>query len=1851
MATITALFDVNIDKVAELFVGIATAATTTKYSRDGVTWTAGGALPSSSAWYGLAFGNDIAVAVSSTANTTIGASSVDGINWISRTLPAAGASRGWYGCAFGGGIFVATTGGGATTLAASSTDGLTWSSRTIGSGDWRSVAYGNGTFIAIGYGSQSVQKSTDGITWISGTTLPVSSNWIDITYDSTLNRFVAISATYGTIAAYSNDNGDTWNECTFPTTTTWNSICSNGSGKFVSVSNQASSNYAAYSTDGIIWSGSTLPVAAVWSSVCYGTSPGVFSATSQGSVNAATSTDGINWISQTQANAAFVRAIYAPVTWRTGDSLTINNNAKVTVNTNQTKSWISMAITNGQLYITNSSTTIGNRFVTARLTGAAAQAITPGSGLGSIVVEGNWIEIGTGDTTANQVMTVPFEDYIPCVWVETGSTYEIWLNVSSSYGGTLKTYDQSNSGFTQVSTGQRGKFFVQIPNSVQDQVFILTGSTTVLGSRTITVYNTTGIRIGASISGTGIPAQTTVEQVVNVNTLIVNFASTAAASNVTVTLYNPIISQYTNQIKFGDGVNGNTLYSGQKVRVPNLMLASDTAANLQTATIVNTSAQAGMSFVLTSGGRVSLNKCLFADAYHNFNQAQILSITDVGMQIPPAISEVYDLNINGLGLSLPQRVRAYSTLWIYRDVSNALQNILPMSYITGAVLNNIVSVTNAVYYATAGSLTAPVGHLNISYSNDLTVSNIRCYSLFDHRGFHNAIALTAAVNNSTFTNIESYGCPAISIQQSSNNRFTNILQSESMFNYSWSYNAGTRVTYDPETGENMIPNQKYYFKSRTYFTRDREVYTESREYSSTPFLASGGTTGESIFPDYLTAYCSDNGSALFGWTNRSPVHNNPSYEIHRSTLSGFTIDGSQTGSTTKIFGTNTAAIVTWTHQGNKAQLTSSSAARTFTFSDNKTITVSGTTSINFLTDTDGATVGGGTTDFRVGDTLVITATNQNNGTYTINGVTANVLTVTEDLRSEANSSGFILRAHRSTINKFTVTASVDRTLAFGNNEVITASSGSFINDGYKVGDVITVTGTASNNRIWTISAVAALTLTVLENDMATEAAVSSSATITPVDIQNNTTYYYKLRKYDSASLYSDSAEIEITPTVPQTNKNTCLRGTSFASPWVASNLTVGTASRVSPFQTFLTTAANQIAEALLLTATNNNASLTQPIPTTSGKTYTFSIWICNNATGAIPTVPGQIELGTTTQSFTAIPLWQKISVTHTATSGSTNAVIKITNNTHTLVAIGATFQEGLSTKAYLTTAANPVINVNEVRDISLVRSWCRGYGQAQSHSGIELTLAAAVTGEMWTEIYCSSVKGFTPSNRNKVMNTLASSSHSIILNQSSLNNIFDGFNQVGKGTPQLNGLLYLALSSSSNKFKNFTYDLTGSYMDGFISLNTLSNDNILRYWNISNWRNYIASTSNPIKQASNAFAGLTIENMIMNKSDFQLLNIGSNIILKGMNGANATPANGATAYSLGGTSDGIGIAYTAVYDTIFNELYFTTTTGALSILFNASSKETKPYSLTGVTSTPVFSNDGRLYMQNVGDSIEYTWPHKIIGVSGFTDKAIKMSGVDLGTTTDRLEALKIEYSIKTTGDYSEYKEARITSTGSTLPISMETVPSTGFYLKLKLTVMLGMKYNARGTGKNFIEGETIKGSTSLATASLVRDIITTPGNGGTGTIWISGVTGTFKAGEAIVRASDNDARATNVATNTAYATFPSFTSYVNGFQIYTNIDYSNKYPDDQTTLTLTGLQINSEVRIFLHGTTTELDGIENSTTSFEYKYTYSSGVYVDIVIMSLNYQYYKIENYLLTDTDTSIPIQQIYDRVFDDPNG
>ncbi len=3003
MAVQTSLFNVNIDNVFNQFVCVGPDRRN-QTSQDGETWTAR-TWTTGVNYQSMAFGKNVLVIVASTANTANRIyTNIDGYTApTARTHAALGSNVGWQNVAFGNDTWVAVAGGAATQYTGTSTDSATWTlnSTALTSADYRCVEFAESKFVTCAYNdsgqncSDYARYSSDGVTWSNGSGLP-KGKWTYIAYDATLSRFVAVSqmpvkvnvansstglqfttgtntitrtgnfttdtyfvgckivisgtasndgtytvATVGTTtltvnealsneaantsavmtpiegSAYS-DDGITWTVGS-PTTPiiplNWKSIASSGLGRFVAIANTANNDSAAYSTDGINWTTTTLPIKTTW--LCCGYGNGRFVALAA-SYLAYSDDNGATWkLGPTVGAYNWAEVKWIPIPLHTNDTLTIDRGSTVTVNTDQHAALSGITITNGKLRIENSSTSNAIRFITARTSGILVQAITPSNGLGTIEIAGNWIQIGTGDNSSNQTMTVPYTDYVPCLWVETGvgtNEYEIWLNVSGAYGGSIKHYQD---GLLDVSTGQRGKFFIQTPNATQDKYLTAT-VTTSLGLPIITMSDTTGIYQGASITGMGIPASTVIEEIVDGTTAKINQAVTITVTAQPMKVINPYASQFTNQVVFGDGVNGNKLTNGVKVRIPNIMLTSDTPANLHTS-----SYQLGMSFVMTSGGNLSMDTCLFDEAFHNLNQTQSLTINDVGWHLRPiggagtGITEVYDLNIDGLGCGMPA-VRRFNNanVWQYRDTRDTLSNSLLMNFISNAVINNLVMVVQSPNAVTAGGISAPIGMLNLANSDNLTVSNCRFYSLNTIRAYHHGLCLTAPITNSTFTDIEYYGGPMLSAQLSSGNTFTNLTNSETMFSHSHFYSAGMRVTFDPNTDADMVSGTKYYFKSRTFYTSDRTQYTESRTYSATPFK------GSTYYPDYITAYLNAPQSVTFGWTHRTPMYTAETsplananahnfLEIYRHTSSpvtkdlahkvaGFNVtpsisiptvitwatdlrtltltgisvsasggrtmtfddttktitassgdfaaDGFVIGDKVAITGTSdnnftytitnvattvltisetpvdeaassTAVLVTnkitassgsfitdgyaigdklrirgSLSSSNNATFTisnvtatvinvtetivtqsvyvgdlsiiakyeptpkifftagtgsrnltftgisvTSSDARTFTFggtvalpakavtmsassgrtltftrststiaassgdfrsttgdgfvagdkiyiSDTtynntmpgnyytvatvnalsmvltpasdlltdeglvtpievgtiyairstitcssgdfrittgdgfivgdklyvsgsslndttrnnyltitavaatmitcsgdfvhpegplgtaspvtlstnrlaissgsfvtdgfapgdivevsgsanannnrtftviavaaaalnfieatttqavessgatltvktlpfpkvvyhnaapnrevsfqksvaqaatttrimtfngtaKTITSSGTAPGNFITEgfvigdkvvvtnttynnkftltltavtatvltatavlerqydevsttatltanrikvSNGTTLGPLVADaWAIGDTVTVTGTSSNNGTYTVNnvatlaaggsilaiagtltnetasyktgcvltatkvlarqkvyanatrtfatgagtrtitlvnpsgltllqdgyivgdrilvngmctvaGTTADgnnvyqisalsatvitfldpptptaftsigppvtwvhagqrpaftttaatmnlswskeaktlsllsstpatiswdypsaaynfksndrifitgqkynngvftinriftktitasasrtlqwtaatklitqagagvvnfdtegylvgdkiivagttnnngiftiaavgttTMTVLETLVNEgplnvtANMSGSCITVDEPVIpdttiynatagttstvygyhnpQKITVTAAAGRTLTFNSvGKSITASTGSFILDGYVMGDCIQIANTTSglNDGYFTIAAVSALVIYVNEQLYSSTTAgvgsivYSADVTISAPDIAENTDYYYAVRKYDDTGVYNDSEDIYVKSTPQEIQHNLALQGTAFTNAKVAtlnssaartlqfysasktivassgsfitdthvigdriyvsgttnnngwyqitgltatimtvaqsltdegplsslasiSNIywqnlkrpiltastirtlqwvggatktitlagttpgswitdgyaagdrlvvagttsnngtvtiksvdsatqitvyeavtnegplnatatitntlmTIGVASRVSPFVSY---GAAQTAEALLLTSLVDNATITQAIPMAIDNAYTFSVWVCvqptilklatltasavrtltfnsaktitvagtspgsfvydsyqigdtilvagtasnngwftiANVTDTVITVnetmvtegtfsatatitnyftdtlsiDGEIRLGTTTQAFTATAQWQKVTATFTATANLHLAVIQIDTQKRGLCVIGAMVNVGSSAMPYIASTTAPTFNNNKVRDINLVRTWCRGYGEAESHSGIELQLAAANTGELFTEVFCGTTSNFTPTFKNKVFDTWKAAEYTLVFNQASQNNVVDNYDQVGIAAPTAGGLAYFAAASSNNKIKNLTFNIGGTLLTSLISLNTQSNDISLYNWNIENWRNYATTVGNVmIFPTTNATSGLVVENLIFNNSDFPIQNACLNAIVKGMNGGNVKPLNSALfdsmplvhEYVLGGGAvnyDSLATStptvYTTVYDTIFNELYFTTTTGALSIVFNASAKDTKPYTLSG---DATFSNNGRLYFRSPEDSVEYTWPHTIIGTSGFRNLPLLLNGVDLGNTPSLLEGLLVQYKIDTG---SGYPVGWTDATPANL--AAETVSSTtGFNLKIKITAKLGMKYSTNV--KNFVVGETIKGTSSLATAVVDADFDL----GTYGTLWLSSVTGTFAPGEIIVKDSNGEMRATNVATNTVFATFPSFTSYIDGLQIYTNVDQGDLYPPDRTTLSLTGIKENSEIRIYSAGTTTELSGIESSATTFDYEYVYAAGTYIDIVILHLDWNYYKISNYLLSSSDATLPIAQITDRVY-----
>ena len=79
------------------------------------------------------------------------------------------------------------------------------------------------------------------------------------------------------------------------------------------------------------------------------------------------------------------------------------------------------------------------------------------------------------------------------------------------------------------------------------------------------------------------------------------------------------------------------------------------------------------------------------------------------------------------------------------------------------------------------------------------------------------------------------------------------------------------------------------------------------------------------------------------------------------------------------------------------------------------------------------------------------------------------------------------------------------------------------------------------------------------------------------------------------------------------------------------------------------------------------------------------------------------------------------------------------------------------------------------------------------------------------------------------------------------------------------------------------------------------------------------------------------------------------------------------------------------------------------------------------------------------------------------------------------------------------------------------------------------------------------------------------------------------------------------------------------------------------TLTLNGLQPNTEVRVYEAGTIIEVAGVENSGTSFS---SFIPALSVDIVIFNVQYIAIKLES-INTTSDVTLPIQQQFDRNYE----
>jgi hypothetical protein len=294
-----------------------------------------------------------------------------------------------------------------------------------------------------------------------------------------------------------------------------------------------------------------------------------------------------------------------------------------------------------------------------------------------------------------------------------------------------------------------------------------------------------------------------------------------------------------------------------------------------------------------------------------------------------------------------------------------------------------------------------------------------------------------------------------------------------------------------------------------------------------------------------------------------------------------------------------------------------------------------------------------------------------------------------------------------------------------------------------------------------------------------------------------------------------------------------------------------------------------------------------------------------------------------------------------------------------------------------------------------------------------------------------------------------------------------------------------------------------------------------------------------------------------------------------------------------------------------------------------------------VEDTPrVSSSFNRIEVRNTGSSINWT-SISISGVQTSVTGSAPVSPGDFavvdnatvnldGCTFTDMGTFSFLSNTSVTGCTFRRCKA-ITVGGASLDECLITNPevstSSAAAITAELDLLTGCSFVQAATGGHAVE------LTSVGDGSMVWDCLTTGYDAG---VTGSPVTPTNTGDEDIYVSATTGTVTVNVASG---ATTPSIRSAGAIVNVVAG----------QTTLTLTGIVAGSEVRFYTAGTQTELAGTESSGTSFAYTYTYAANSYVDIVVHHVDYNYYRVNNYLLGSGDSSLPVSQIFDRNYLNP--
>jgi surface protein len=393
---------------------------------------------------------------------------------------------------------------------------VAWTLRNAIAGySFRSVAYGNGTWVAVapsGVGNNKVMTSIDGgVNWTSVSVSGSTNYLMSVAYGNGSNgaMFVAVSD-YGTgNRVWTSPDGVTWTNRNSAADNNWTSVAY-GNGLWVAVSTSGVGNRVMTSPDGVLWTSRTSAADNNdnnWRSVAYGNGLWVAVANTGVGNRVMTSLDGSTWTPRTSAadnnwnSVAYGNGLWVAVANNGTERLMTSPNGitwtpRTTPGNVAENSWSSVAYGNG-LWVAISSN--GTKRLMTSTDGIAWTSETSAGDYAWTSVaysDGTWVVVSSDDGKAmTSVLTVLPPAIERAETVSSGT-----LSTLSTFGSQGSSNGQFESPYA-VATDAAGNIYVVDTVNNRIQVFTSAGghirSFGSQGSANGQLMNPSGIAINA----------------------------------------------------------------------------------------------------------------------------------------------------------------------------------------------------------------------------------------------------------------------------------------------------------------------------------------------------------------------------------------------------------------------------------------------------------------------------------------------------------------------------------------------------------------------------------------------------------------------------------------------------------------------------------------------------------------------------------------------------------------------------------------------------------------------------------------------------------------------------------------------------------------------------------------------------------------------------------------------------------------------------------------------------------------------------------------------------------------------------------------------------------------------------------------------------------------------------------------------------------------------------------------------------------------------------------------------------------------------------------------------------------